>query len=93
MNRTGSGVGGTPIEVVGHLVVWCQVNDKDFGDLSDDELAKISPHLTPDVRDVFSVPGALAARKAYGGTSPDSVSQQIQALRALADEHASWASA
>jgi argininosuccinate lyase len=78
-------------EVVGHLVVWCQVNDKDFGDLSDDELAKVSPHLTPDVRDVFSVQGALAARKAYGGTSPERVGQQLTALRTLADEHASWA--
>jgi argininosuccinate lyase len=80
-------------EVVGHLVVWCQVNDKDFGDLTDDELSKVSPHLTPDVRDVFSVRGALAARKAYGGTSPERVSQQIEALRSLADSHASWASA
>ena len=74
-------------------MVWCQVNDKDFGDLTDGELAKISPHLTPDVRDVFSVPGALAARKAYGGTSPERVSEQIEALRSLADAHASWASA
>ncbi|MGH3378349.1 MAG: argininosuccinate lyase [Actinoallomurus sp.] len=78
-------------EVVGHLVVWCQVNDKDFGDLTDDELAKVSPQLTPDVRDVFSVKGALAARKAYGGTSPERVGQQLDALRALVDEHASWA--
>ena len=78
-------------EVVGHLVVWCQVNDKDFGDLTDDELAKVSPHLTPDVRDVFSVQGALAARKAYGGTSPERVGQQLSALRSLADDHASWA--
>jgi argininosuccinate lyase len=78
-------------EVVGHLVVWCQVNDKDFGDLTDDELAKVSPHLTPDVRDVFSVQGALAARKAYGGTSPERVGEQLTALRSLADDHASWA--
>jgi argininosuccinate lyase len=79
-------------EVVGRLVVWCQVGDKELGDLTDDELAKVSPHLTPDVRDVFSVRGALAARKAYGGTSPERVEQQIAALRSLADTHASWAS-
>ncbi len=78
-------------EVVGHLVVWCQVNDKDFGDLTDEELAKVSPHLTPDVRDVFSVQGALAARKAFGGTSPDRVREQLSTLRSLADAHASWA--
>ena len=37
-------------EAVGHLVVWCQVNDCELGDVSDEDLAKVSPHLTPDVR-------------------------------------------
>jgi argininosuccinate lyase len=78
-------------EVVGHLVVWCQVNDCDLPDVSDEDLAKISPHLTPDVREVLSVPGALAARKAYGGTAPERVAEQLAALRAVVDEHAAWA--
>jgi argininosuccinate lyase len=78
-------------EVVGHLVVWCQVNDKDFADLTDDELATVSPHLTPDVREVLDVPGALASRKAYGGTAPDRVREQLDALRAVVNEHAGWA--
>jgi len=79
-------------EVVGHLVVWCQVNDKDFGDLTDEELAKVSPHLTPDVREVLNVPGAIASRKAYGGTAPERVQEQIENLRASGDAAASWAS-
>ncbi|WP_262401666.1 argininosuccinate lyase [Actinomadura sp. CNU-125] len=78
-------------EVVGHLVVWCQVNDKDFDDLTDDELVKVSPHLTPDVREVLNVPGALASRKAHGGTAPDRVREQIAALRAQVNDHAAWA--
>jgi argininosuccinate lyase len=78
-------------EVVGHLVVWCQVNDKDFDDLTDAELAKVSPHLTPDVREVLNVPGAIASRKAYGGTAPERVQEQIDSLRALANDHADWA--
>ncbi|MEV3926416.1 argininosuccinate lyase [Actinomadura coerulea] len=78
-------------EVVGHLVVWCQVNDKDFDDLTDEELGKVSPHLTPDVREVLNVQGALASRKAYGGTAPDRVSEQIGALRTLVNGHAAWA--
>ncbi|TDC70523.1 argininosuccinate lyase [Actinomadura sp. GC306] len=78
-------------EVVGHLVVWCQVNDKDFDDLTDEELGKVSPHLTPDVREVLNVQGALASRKAYGGTAPDRVREQIGALRTQVDEHAAWA--
>ncbi|GAA2633431.1 argininosuccinate lyase [Actinomadura fulvescens] len=78
-------------EVVGHLVVWCQVNDKDMDELTDDELAKVSPHLTPDVREILNVPGALASRKAYGGTAPDRVREQAEALRTLVNDHASWA--
>lgn len=52
----------------------------------------MSPHLTPDVREVLNVQGALASRKAYGGTAPDRVREQIGALRALVNEHAAWAS-
>ncbi|WP_066372544.1 argininosuccinate lyase [Herbidospora mongoliensis] len=78
-------------EAVGHLVVWCQVNDKDLGDLTDEELLKVSPHFTPDVRDVLSVPGALAARKAHGGTAPDRVRDQLATLRELVDAQAAWA--
>jgi argininosuccinate lyase len=78
-------------EVVGHLVVWCQVNDKGFDDLTDEDLAKVSPHLTPDVREVLNVPGAIGSRKAYGGTAPERVQEQIDSLRVLANDHADWA--
>jgi argininosuccinate lyase len=78
--------------VVGHLVVWCQVHDCDLDEVSDADLAKVSEHLTPDVRQVLDVAGALAARKAYGGTAPERVAEQVAALRVTVDEHASWAS-
>src|SRR6266568_1788488 len=78
-------------EVVGHLVVWCQVHDCDLPDVSDTDLARISPHLTPDIREVLSVEGALAARNAVGGTAPERVAEQLAALRAVVDSHAAWA--
>ena len=78
-------------EVVGHLVVWCQVHDCDLPDVSDEDLAKISEYLTPDIREVLSVQGALAARRAPGGTAPERVAEQLTALRAVVDEHAAWA--
>jgi argininosuccinate lyase len=78
-------------EVVGHLVVWCQVHDCDLDDVSDADLAKVSEHLTPDVRQVLTVEGALAARQGYGGTAPDRVREQITALRPTVDAHAAWA--
>jgi argininosuccinate lyase len=78
-------------EVVGHLVVWCQVHDCDLGDVSDADLAKVSEHLTPDVRQVLTVPGALAARREYGGTAPERVAEQTAALRSAVEAHAAWA--
>ncbi|WP_376771768.1 argininosuccinate lyase [Nonomuraea soli] len=79
-------------EAVGHLVVYCQVNDVDLHELSDDEMLKVSPHLTADVRDVLDVAGAMAARKAFGGTAPDRVRDQLAALRETVDDQAAWAS-
>ncbi|HVE97661.1 MAG TPA: argininosuccinate lyase [Mycobacteriales bacterium] len=78
-------------EAVGHLVVWCLAKDCDFGDVSDGDLAAISPHLGPDVRDVLSVTGAIAARQGHGGTAPERVAEQIQAARLEIERHRTWA--
>jgi argininosuccinate lyase len=79
-------------EAVGHLVVWCSVHECDLTDVSDEDLLSVSPHLTPDVRDVLSVDGALAARAATGGTAPKRVREQLDAVRELVHEQAAWAS-
>jgi argininosuccinate lyase len=78
-------------EVVGHLVVWCQVHECELAEVSDADLARVSPHLTPDVRDVLTVRGALAARQGYGGTAPARVAEQLADLRTAVDGHAAWA--
>ena len=77
--------------MVGHLVVWCQVHDVELEDVDDEDLQRVSPHLTPDVRQVLTVRGALEARKEQGGTAPARVAEQLTALRTLADQHAAWA--
>jgi argininosuccinate lyase len=78
-------------EAVGHLVVWCTVHECDLTDVSDEDLMSVSPHLTPDVRDVLSVDGALAARAATGGTAPKRVREQLDAVRELVHQQALWA--
>jgi argininosuccinate lyase len=78
-------------EAVGHLVVWCSSNDCDLGDVSDTDLARISPYLTPDIRSVLSVDGAIASRQAHGGTAPDRVAEQIEASRIEIAAHRAWA--
>jgi argininosuccinate lyase len=77
-------------EIVGHLVVWCQVHEVDFGQVSDADLAHVSPHLTPDVREVLSAAGAIASRNSHGGTAGERVAEQLAALRARVDEDAAW---
>jgi argininosuccinate lyase len=79
-------------EAVGHLVVWCTVHDCDLPDVSNEDLLSVSEHLTPDVRDVLSVEGALAARGATGGTAPKRVREQLDAVRERVHGQAAWAS-
>ena len=40
-------------------------------ELTDDELAAISPELTPQVREVLTIEGSVSSRDARGGTAPD----------------------
>jgi argininosuccinate lyase len=56
-------------------------------ELTDDELAAISPALTPEVREVLTVAGSIAARDATGGTAPTQVATQLARVVALSDAH------
>ena len=80
-------------EAVGHLVVWCTVHECDLPDVSDEDLASINEHLTPDVRDVLTVDGALSSRAARGGTAPKRVREQLDEVREQVHAHAAWATA
>ncbi len=68
-------------EVAGECVRECEDRGIELGDLSDDDLARISPDLTPAVREVLSVPGSLASRDARGGTAPARVREQLASAR------------
>ncbi|MCU1693301.1 MAG: argininosuccinate lyase, partial [Frankiales bacterium] len=78
-------------EAVGHLVVWCTVNGKELHEVSDEQLAHVSPHLTPAIREVLDVRGAIAARTGHGGTAPERVAEQLEALRVEVEAHRAWA--
>jgi argininosuccinate lyase len=80
-------------EAVGHLVVWCTVNDRELHEVTDEELAHVSPFLTPDVRAVLDVRGAIASRAGHGGTAPVRVAEQLEILRAEVAAHRAWADA
>ncbi|GEK20569.1 argininosuccinate lyase [Cellulomonas xylanilytica] len=81
-------------EVAGACVRACEEHEPaiELWNLTDDELAAISPHLTPEVRAVLTVEGSLASRSAYGGTAPVRVAEQLGRARARAAELRTWAS-
>ncbi|PZG00370.1 argininosuccinate lyase [Micromonospora deserti] len=74
-------------EITGKLVALCVARDCALEDVSDDDLAAVSPHLDPGVRDVLSVRSALAARTTPGSTGPGPVADQ---LAAAADKLVGW---
>jgi argininosuccinate lyase len=78
-------------EISGTCVRLCDERGIELWDLSDDDLAGISPHLTPAVRDVLTVQGALDARSAFGGTAPARVQEQLEAARDMVADGAAWA--
>ncbi len=74
-------------EASGACVAIAEGREVELGDLTDAELASASPLLTPQVRDVLDVSGALASRATLGGTAPVRVAEQLDGLR---DEVAVW---
>ncbi|AYY13625.1 argininosuccinate lyase [Actinobacteria bacterium YIM 96077] len=78
-------------EITGACVRRCEQRGIELWELDDDELAEISGHLTPSVREILSVPGALAARSAKGGTAPERVRDQLSAIRAEVAAARTWA--
>ncbi|PKW28301.1 argininosuccinate lyase [Phycicoccus duodecadis] len=80
-------------EVAGACVRVCEVRGIELWDLSDDDLAAVSEHLTPGVREVLSVEGSLASRSGQGGTAPVRVAEQLERVVAAVGRARGWAAA
>jgi len=77
-------------EISGHLVRVCEENGLELHEVTDSQLAEVSPALTPDVREVLTVEGSVASRTGTGGTAPIRVAEQRAELveRVQAAAHA-----
>ena len=71
----------TAHDLSGACVRECEGRGIELWDLSGDDLAAISEHLTPAVRAVLSVRGSLESRDAKGGTAPVRVREQLELVR------------
>ncbi|WP_116103123.1 argininosuccinate lyase [Amycolatopsis thermalba] len=77
-------------EAAGECVRVAEARGGGLDELTDEELEKISPALTPRVREVLTVEGSVASRDARGGTAPARVAEQLDRLVARAADHRQW---
>ncbi|WP_436788169.1 argininosuccinate lyase [Yinghuangia sp. YIM S10712] len=86
---------GTPFrvahEVAGACVKYCEPRGLELWDLTDQQLAEISPELRPEVRGVLTVLGSIRSRDGRGGTAPARVVEQLAGLRDDLKVQRAWA--
>ncbi|HZE37322.1 MAG TPA: argininosuccinate lyase [Stackebrandtia sp.] len=80
-------------ETTGALVAHCAAGGLQLHEVSDADLAAISPRLDGSVREVLTVDGALAARTTPGSTGPGPVAAQLEAVGEALPHWQGWAAA
>ncbi len=77
-------------EISGHMVRVCEERGIELHEVDDASLAEISPHLSPEVREVLTIEGSVASRTGAGGTAGVRVEEQRAELIARV-QHAAHA--
>nr|WP_282101789.1 argininosuccinate lyase [Corynebacterium callunae] len=78
-------------EASGACVRIAEGRGVDLVDLSDEEFASVDPRLTPEVREVLTIDGAVASRATRGGTAGVRVAEQLGRVEAASAAGAQWA--
>ena len=79
-------------EASGSCVRLAEESGVDLVDLTDEQLASVDKRLTPEVRDVLTIDGAVASRATRGGTAGERVDEQRESVEKAAAEFRDWAS-
>jgi argininosuccinate lyase len=77
-------------EAAGDCVRIAESRGVGLESLTDEELAGVHPALSPEVRDVLTVEGSIAARDAFGGTAPVRVEEQRARVDAVLADLRGW---
>ncbi|GAV97117.1 argininosuccinate lyase [Corynebacterium glutamicum] len=80
-------------EASGACVRIAESRGVDLIDLTDEELSGVDARLTPEVREVLTIDGAVASRATRGGTAGMRVAEQRARVDAASTAHAEWARA
>ncbi|MCG7234660.1 argininosuccinate lyase [Corynebacterium sp. ACRQM] len=78
-------------EASGACVRIAEERGVDLVDLTDEELKGVDKRLTPEVREVLTIDGAVASRKTKGGTAGVRVAEQRETVREHAAAARKWA--
>ena len=78
-------------EASGSCVCIAESRGVDLVDLTDDELAGVHEALTPEVREVLTIDGAVASRATRGGTAGVRVAEQKERVREASAADRTWA--
>jgi argininosuccinate lyase len=73
-------------EAAGGAVRAAEARGVGLDELTDDELAAVSPELTAQVREVLTIEGSVSSRDARGGTAPARVAEQLGEVRAACED-------
>ncbi len=72
-------------EIVGKMVKYCEINDKDFNELTENEFPVIDSRITFDMMPDLTMEGCVNARISFGGTAPSEVARQVKVGREWLD--------
>lgn len=78
-------------EASGACVRIAESRGVDLVDLTDEELASVHAALTPEVREVLTIDGAVASRATRGGTAGVRVAEQKERVREASSTDRKWA--
>jgi len=78
-------------EASGACVRIAEARGVGLDELTDEELAGVDKRLTPAVREVLTIDGAVASRATRGGTAGVRVEEQRERVAQASREHHSWA--
>ena len=77
-------------ELVGRIVLYAQEQGRELWELTPDEYREFSPLLDASVVEATTPAGAVARKRSHGGTAPERVQEQVQAVRGALTENLSW---
>ncbi|ASU78546.1 argininosuccinate lyase [Actinopolyspora erythraea] len=77
-------------EASGECVRVAESRGVGLDELTEEELGRAHPELTPEVREVLTVEGSVSARDSRGGTAPRRVAEQARRVDELVARHREW---